>query len=627
MRQSVRGSVEEGHRLSRSRHAAVLAGLAVWIGLLTGLLEGMHLWVRQATLGQVVFASRHVLWMTPLSYALLFAGVGACLAVGVQFVPARFRTRTGLFLLVALGVFILALPFGQISRYAIALLAGGIAAQVTRIVSSRPAHYLRRARVVSIFVVLVALIMGGWSWSRRQLELRSLRSVASASRDVPSVLLVIWDTVRAQSLSLHGYDQPTTPGLERLASSSVVFDRAISTSPWTLPGHASMFTGRHPFETSASWEHRLDGTHPTIAESFLSAGYATGGFVANHHYTSYDSGLDRGFERYRDYKITLRQILASSALRQTPFYMRMSRGIRTLDPVLIREAVKSHNLYVPVKRGSDPKHADEVNREFLTWLDGLDDRPFFAFLNYFDAHKGYWSPPGYHDRFTRRSPPINDYDAAIAYLDDELAALVEALGARGRLDNTVVIFSSDHGELFGEHGLNGHATSLYMPVLHVPLLLRFPARVPSGRRVDAEISLRDLAVTVLDLARVRGQERFPGRSLARYWDESVAASDRADGRIAADPPRAEVARGRNNPDAPIDRGDMRSLVADGLHYILNGDDVEELYDYVADPGEESNLAGTVVGREPLERMRETLSRLVGEPAVVAASPGRAGIDR
>ena len=132
-----------------------------------------------------------------------------------------------------------------------------------------------------------------------------------------NVILIVLDTVRAESLSLYGYHRDTTPNLTRLAARGVRFDRAFATAPWTAPSHASMFTGRWCHELSVGWNRPLDGTSPTLAEFLGARGYATAGFVANTTYCSYETGLDRGFAHYEDYDVTLHAVLLCSCAGAT----------------------------------------------------------------------------------------------------------------------------------------------------------------------------------------------------------------------------------------------------------------------------------------------------------------------
>jgi arylsulfatase A-like enzyme len=143
------------------------------------------------------------------------------------------------------------------------------------------------------------------------------------------------------------------------------------------------------------------------------------------------------------------------------------------------------------------------------------------------------------------------------------------------------VIASDHGELFGEHGLYLHSQSLHFRVLHVPLVMLLPGRTPAEIRVAEPVSLRDLPATMLELAGLAEASRIPGTSLSRYWGGSGATA----GVLLS-----EVRQGHNTPDSvPISRGPMKSLVGRGMHYVVNGDGEEELYDYRIDDAETTNL--------------------------------------
>ncbi|HEU4565395.1 MAG TPA: sulfatase, partial [Gemmatimonadaceae bacterium] len=413
----------------------------------------------------------------------------------------------------------------------------------------------------------------------------------------------ILDTVRAASLSLYGYAQPTTPKLARWAARGVVFEQAMAPAPWTLPSHGTLFTGRWPHELSAGWLTPLDGRWPTLAERFAARGYRTAGFVANHFYTTHESGLERGFLRYEDFRHSLPQLVLSSAIGQTVVAMHDAAsavGSRRDIP-----AAAWHALRPPPERLADRKAAPVVREEFEEWLEEQPtDRPFFAFLNYFDAHKPYEAPAEFRRRITGPGESRRAYDASIAYLDDEVSRLLGDLARSGELRNTLVVITSDHGELFGAHGLTGHGNSLYLPLLRVPLVMMMPSRVPAGVRVDTAVTLRDLAATIVDLAGLGGSPPVPGKSLARFWGGT--ASD-----AAPSPLLSEVEKGINTPpEHPVSRGDMRSLITMPWHYIRNGDGREELYDIVSDPAERRDLSGSEDARAALLRSREAVDTLL-----------------
>ena len=340
-----------------------------------------------------------------------------------------------------------------------------------------------------------------------------------------------------------------------------------------------------------------------LAEVFRSRGHATGGFVANLPYTSYESGLTRGFVHYDDYRVTPRQAVLHSWIAHTPLFRGIvgSRSINDLVTTLRQPSLDfepdDFNDRTYARRS-----ATEISTAFLDWQAAHRDRPFFAFLNFFDAHIPYRPSPPLAVKFALpRRPNLGLYDAAIASIDQEIGRMLDELRRRGVLDHTIVIVTSDHGEQFGEHGLRLHANSLYLPLLHIPLVIRYPARLTPGARVDAPVSLRDLAATVIDLAGLSGEAQMPGTSLAR----------RLDGDGEGSPVLAEVEGViRPSPDWPVFFGPMRSMLDGRFHYIRRGDGQEELFAYRTDPGETQNLAGSPEGQRELERFR----------ARIAASP-------
>jgi arylsulfatase A-like enzyme len=195
------------------------------------------------------------------------------------------------------------------------------------------------------------------------------------------------------------------------------------------------------------------------------------------------------------------------------------------------------------------------------------------------------------------------YDECILDLDLEVGQFLEKLKERGHLENTLVLITSDHGEHFGERDLVNHSFSLYMPLLHVPLILLPPSRAPVGEVIHYPVSLLDLPTTVCDLIGLGRQGPFPGRSLARFWEARGALQASRDVPIlsqAEPPPYTIPAR------YPVSKGAMQSLVWRDYHYLKNGDGSEELYHIEDDPQEENNLAGSAAARTVLERLRASL---------------------
>ena len=173
------------------------------------------------------------------------------------------------------------------------------------------------------------------------------------------------------------------------------------------------------------------------------------------------------------------------------------------------------------------------------------------------------------------------------------------------LQNTLVVVTADHGEHFGEHGLYGHASSLYDQEVHVPLLIAAPQGVPRGRSVDRSVTLRDIPATVADLLGYGPDSPFPGRSLARHWNPEGAGDDNRPDLLLSEVD-APVKTAPNQGRSPVFRGAMKAVVGEEKVYIRNGDGVEELYDFADDPDQRNDLSDSEQGRPLLEKFRGEL---------------------
>jgi arylsulfatase A-like enzyme len=274
------------------------------------------------------------------------------------------------------------------------------------------------------------------------------------------------------------------------------------------------------------------------------------------------------------------------------------------------------------------KNAAQLNGHLLDWLDDRDDRrPFFAFVNYYDAHEPYLPPAEYDQKFassTPRKPYLTDqsirgarrlvklrmtgaeidrehqaYAASLAYLDHEIGRLLDSLENRGLLQNTLVIITSDHGEQFGEHGMFVHGNSLYQPLTRVPLIVALPARVPAGMVVNDYFNLRDLAATVVDLAGVTDTVNFPGQSLRRFWDSTLA--------VVEEPLLLEVVT-TGKPSGVVE--ELRSVIQGTHEYIRHENGREELYNLAFDPAELVNLSKDPAAASTLTQMRQAMNSVL-----------------
>jgi arylsulfatase A-like enzyme len=595
--------------------------------------------------GVVVRLSRDFLWMTPLA-DLGFFLFTALLLVALGRVWPRARSRpvvVGTF--TALTTLALGSMLERIHPVAVALLAVGIGTQVGRWAGGLSRH----PRVVPILSTLGILVVLGLTTRQevmdRQFERYWRDWLPTTPAGAPNVVLLILDTVRGASLGFLEDLRPQSPWnsvrpptLDSLAGESVLFTRAIAPSPWTLPSHQSMFTGR--------WANRLSGEGgagperlqglvpwiPTLPEVLARHGYLTAGFVGNLIFTSAETGLARGFLTYEDYEVSTAQTLLSSAI-----------GRRLAGNDLLRRILRYHETL-------NRKDAGTVADQFLAWHERNGQRPFFAFLNFFDAHEPYFPPdsireampPGSRwDDFTHfvglltgatalrsekwdmdpaeQGAHASGYHAAILRLDGEIHRMLAELGRRGALANTVLIIASDHGEQLGEHHLYNHNNSLYLPSLHVPLMVLDPRASNRPLVVRDVVSLRDMAATILDLVGVVADSvGIEGRSLARYWGSEKASAE-GSGAGPAEAAFSVLYRGAETEAwYPIERGPaMYSLIDSDYHYILSGDGTEELFHILSDPMEEANLITQPGMRNLVVDFRTRLRALAPE----AVGPG------
>jgi arylsulfatase A-like enzyme len=646
--------VRPRHRIPLSAGAAIV--LAIAFGLCAGYLDiGILFFKKYCWNSEGHFRNaRDFPWTVPLGHVVLLMAPGMLLAVVCRLRPVPTSLRLGSWLLATIAIWsaLLRMP---LYAGASLLLAAGLGRLVGDAVAAhdwRPRE--TRTIVAGLFSVLGVLAMVS---SGRQL-VREYRAVAglppapqpnvpsrrqvgrqAGKPDLPApprarnVVLIVWDTVRAYNLGLYGYDRATTPNLRKWAAKGVTYRFALSAAPWTFPSHASFFTGQWPHSLNSQWKFTLDAPGPTLAEYLASRGYQTAGFAANTNCCSYESGLDRGFAHFEDYALSPRSLLT-----------RTVAGNWALKNVPI-----PGDFYDKKWVGLQSRGAAEINDGFLSWLSRRrTDRPFFAFLNYFDAHEPYIPPVGFDGRFgiqprtaedfqvlidmvgvDKQAPPARDflmardcYDDCIAFLDDQLGRLLDTLQRQGLLDDTDVIITSDHGEGLGIHGFMGHGYTASYEENGVPLVI-LSSSAPAGRVVKTAVSLRDLPATVVDLLGLEAGSPFPGRSLAAFWklppDQvptavgavSPAFTEQAD--TTAFQPQPGQDRGH--------RGFQIALAARDHHFVRDGLGVEQLYHWTLDPYEHRNLVGTPAGDELVPVFRRMLLDLLIE------NPGTAEVEK
>ncbi len=266
-----------------------------------------------------------------------------------------------------------------------------------------------------------------------------------------NLVLVTLDTTRADRLGAYGFAQAATPHLDRLAAEGVLFTRAVATTSTTLPTHASILTGLHPFRHGARANalFTLGPEQQTLAELLREAGYETGAFVSSA-VLARRYGLAQGFDHYDD--------RASEATVSMAFTERSAEATTT---------------------------------SAIRWLDERGAGPFFLWIHYFDPHGPYRPPAGFEE-----APTF--YDGEIAYVDQQLGRLLEAVGAESRGD-TLVVVTADHGEAFGAHGERDHGALVQEATIQVPLILHSEAGLDGGVAVTTRASQVDILPTVLAL--------------------------------------------------------------------------------------------------------------------------------
>ncbi|WP_049920900.1 sulfatase [Halopiger djelfimassiliensis] len=332
-----------------------------------------------------------------------------------------------------------------------------------------------------------------------------------------NVLFVVLDTVRKDRLSPYGYDRGTTPELSQFAAEATVFESAIAPAPWTLPVHASLFTGQYPSQHGAVQRSPYLEGETTLASVLSAAGYDTACYSSNAWITPY-TGLSEGFDRQDSFFKALPDDVLSGPLANAWQTVNDNDYLRDLASKLVRLGAVAH-AKLASSEGEDSKTPSVIDRT-KSFIDDSGDG-WFAFVNLMDAHLPYYPPEEYREAFAPGVDPdevcqnsktynsgareIDDdeweairrlYDAEIAHMDAELGRLFTWLRETDRWEETTIVVCADHGELHGEHDLYGHEFALYDELVNVPLLINH-SELEADRRADL-VELLDCYHTVLE---------------------------------------------------------------------------------------------------------------------------------
>ncbi len=339
-------------------------------------------------------------------------------------------------------------------------------------------------------------------------------SPSSSSDERPCILFVSIDSLRADHLGCYGYPKPTTPTIDAVAAEGVRFETAVSTTSWTLPSHAAMFTGLFDsahglFENGLA----LSDQHVTLADTLREAGYHTAGFFGGP-YLHPTYGLNKGFETYQSCMTKIADSVSNEDIRE--------HARQPFDDA--HEDV------------TGPRTIDEVKRWCAKPSDG---RPFFMFVHLWDVHYDYIPPqkyvelfdPGYQGSLDARHYMQNDairpdmdprdfqhlvalYDGEIRFTDDNLKEILAAVEARaGGKEKLLIAIVADHGDEFFDHGHKGHMRTLLDELVHVPMIFRWPGHIASGKTIGGQVRTIDLFPTMATAAGAKIPSAVQGQSL------------------------------------------------------------------------------------------------------------------
>ena len=378
----------------------------------------------------------------------------------------------------------------------------------------------------------------------------------------PHIILIVLDTHRLDRLGCYGYRRNTSPNIDAFAETATVHESAITPGQWTIPAHASFFTGE-PSSTHMTLQGGdvLPTRFPVLAEHLRGVGYGTVAFCNNPLVGVINNGLRRGFQSFYNYGGAAPSVPARPCRPAlVPFRWLLERYTQALRRIAypIQNAFANSGshfqaalspFWVPIWtrvahfKGNTPRSIRDVAHFARQSMRTGSRKPQFVFLNLMETHFPLLAPerfvsefaPGFLNRAPHRDfmralnsegsrwlTPLTEplpeagsqilsdmYDAEVAYQDHLLGELLEVLDGPDHRENTLVIIVSDHGEMLGEHRLMGHAFGVYQDLVHVPLIIRYPGQT-RGRRVDGPVSATRLFHTALDVAGLEAYETYYG---------------------------------------------------------------------------------------------------------------------
>ncbi len=375
----------------------------------------------------------------------------------------------------------------------------------------------------------------------RYCSIISLFFITACHQEKPiNVIIVTFDTTRADHIGVYGKKNANTPNLDNLAKDGVVYEFAMSSIPITLPSHSTIMTGKSPFVHGVrdNGLYILSDQQTTIAEILNDQGYKTAAAIGSFPLTS-QFGINQGFDFFNEH-ITI---------KQEDMY-----GDKTIP----KEA-----LFF------DERTSTQVNDGIMPWIESHYKSPFFIWFHYFDPHHPHEPPPPYNQHF------INDlYQGEIAYSDESLGNVIAQLKRLGVYDNSLIIFTSDHGEGNGEHKEETHSMLVYNSTLHVPLIVKYPKQLNANKRIKSRVALVDVFPTILSVLNIDLEQYSDIQGHILPKDDK----DAKDHEIYIETLSAKLSRGW---------GEQRGLIKDDYKYIHGPQ--QELYNLSNDPRELINV--------------------------------------
>ncbi len=373
---------------------------------------------------------------------------------------------------------------------------------------------------------------------------------------------MIIDTLRSDHLSCYGYEGIRTTNLDSLAKEGMIFTNAVCQVPLTLPSHCSIFTGKYP--TAHGVRHnglfQLDPSEITLAEVLRENEFETAAFVGSFVLNS-DYGLDQGFQTYSDIKIPHK------------------------DMSKMREVLE--------KKKAPERVAEDVNKDFFQWLPSVKDKRFFAWIHYYDPHLPYEPPEESGKKLEGEG-----YDREISYSDQCVGDLLMKLKEMSLLDNSIILFCSDHGEGLGEHGELTHGLFIYDYSMRIPLIIRAPWMIKRDTAYEGLFETIDIMPTLLDLLGIALPSTIQGESFAK----NILTGKLLDG-------KEESYAETYMPTFGYGCSDLKSIRRRGTKYIEAP--IPEMYNLIDDPKELTNLysPSDEESAELKEDLEDLLSRI------------------